>query len=814
MATRLVGTNYITPDIVAKVTGRARYAEDFRADGMLFCKLMLSERPHARVLRKDVSRALALPGVRAILTAEDVPQLGGTTEHCLTNEPLYAGEPILAVAAISEEIAADAIELIRLDLEPLPFVTDPLESLRPGGPDARLEGNVWAAPAPPAPGQPPRASVTRLKWSDGDFADASEGRLPMGKPMEEWSYGDLDGGFKQAALVLDETFVVPSTGHHPMETRSAMAYWQNGKLHLHCSTQSVVRTVDAVARWVGIKPEEVVLICEYTGGGFGSKGGGAVSMAIPALLSKKANAPVMMRVSREEESYFGRARTNMAGRVKMGFAKDGRILALDLFIVQDNGPYGPMGDHRTGGNAASLVYQPAAMRLRAVNVLTNTPPRTQQRSPGPMQANGLCEGVITKAAKQLGIDQVAIRRLNAPEGKAQYGPADAKGQRRHITSAFVKEALDRGAQQFGWPERVARAGRRVGSKVRGVGVTVGVHGAGSIGFDGLMTLRPDGYLHVQSGVGNLGTHSVIDLARVAAEVLDLPWEKVVVNWGDTSKGLPWTCLSVGSQTTHAMTRANHAGAMDLKRKLQEIAARQFGGAPDDYALGGERVFRKTSPGNGFTYATAASRAIELGGRFDGHELPEDIHAVTRAAAALHVGKGVMGVAKDTYPRDGDTYSFVAGFAEVEVDVETGEVRLVDFLSVGDVGTVVNPRSLIGQLNGGISLGVAHALCQKLAYDPHYGLSLARRFHHSKPITILDLPVNMRAAALDIPDPETPVGARGVGEPPVGAGFGAVLNAIADAVGVDAFRRAPVSADIILMSLTHGRRMHDPLRAHL
>ena len=174
------------------------------------------------------------------------------------------------------------------------------------------------------------------------------------KPIEEWSFGDLDAGFKSAALVLDESFIVPSTGHHPLETRSAMAFWQNGKLHLHCSTQSVVRTVDGVARWVGIEPKDVVLICEYTGGGFGSKGGGAVSMAIPALLSKKANAPVMMRISREEESYIGRARTNMAGRVRAGFAKDGKILALDLFIVQDSGPYGPMGDHRSAGNAASL----------------------------------------------------------------------------------------------------------------------------------------------------------------------------------------------------------------------------------------------------------------------------------------------------------------------------------------------------------------------------------------------------------------------------------------------------------------------------
>jgi CO/xanthine dehydrogenase Mo-binding subunit len=809
----LVGSNYITPDIVAKVTGRARYAEDFRADGMLFCKLLLSERPHARVVAKDLRRALALPGVRAILTAEDVPPLGGTAEHCLTNEPLYAGEPILAVAAISEEVAADAIELIHLDLEPMPFVTDPVDSLRPDGPDARREGNVWTPPRAAAPGEPPRPSIARLKWTEADFAAAGADRLPMGEATEEWSYGDVEAAFKQAALVLDETFVVPSTGHHPLETRSAMAYWQNGKLHLHCSTQSVIRTVDAVARWVGIKPEEVILICEYTGGGFGSKGGGAVSMAIPALLSKKANAPVMMRVSREEESYFGRARTNMAGRAKMGFAKDGRILGLDLFIVQDNGPYGPMGDHRSAANAASLVYQPAAMRWRAVNVLTNTPPRTQQRSPGPMQANGICEGVITKAAKQLGIDQVAIRRINSPEGKANYGAPDPKGQRRHITSAFVKEALDRGAEQFRWQERAASAGKRVGAKVRGVGVAVGPHGAGSIGFDGLMILRPDGHLQVQSGVGNLGTHSVIDLARVAAEVLDLPWEKVVVNWGDTSKGLPWSCLSVGSQTTHAMTRANHAGAMDLKRKLQEIAAGDLGGRPDDYTIGGERVFRRSCPGAHLTFAAAARRAIELGGRFDGHELPTDIHAVTKAAAALHVGNGVMGVAKDTYPRNGDTYSFVAGFAEVEVDVETGVITLVDFLSVGDVGTIVNPRSLIGQLNGGCALGIAHALHQKLVYDPHYGLSLARRFHHNKPITILDMPVSMRATALNIADPETPVGARGVGEPPVGAGFGAVLNAITDAIGVDMFRRAPVSADIVVMSLAHGRPTHE-LRAHL
>lgn len=812
----LIGRDYILPDLVAKVTGRAKYAEDYRAEGMLFCKLLLSPMPHGRVRRLDLRAARAMPGVRAILTADDLPDTG-PGERPLTNEPLYEGEPILAVAAVDEQTATDAIERIEVDLEPLPFVIDPLDSLRPGGPNARADGNVWVPPPSgprPEGAPPPRPSIATLKWTERDFAEEREGRLPMGEVPEQWEYGDLEAGFREAALVLDETFVVQSTSHQTLETRSAMAYWRNGKLYLHGSTQSVVRTVEPLARWVGIDPSQVVLISEYTGGGFGSKGAGAVSMAIPALLAKKANAPVMMRVSREEEHYIGRARCGLQARVKVGFRRDGRITALDMFVIMDNGPYGPLGDHRSAGNAASLVYQPLAMRWRGVAVLTNTPPRQQQRSPGPMQANAILEPVITKAAKQLGLDQVAVRRINAPEGKAPYGPPGPGGRRRYVTSAFVKQALDRGAAVFRWDERKARAGRREGTKARGIGVAVGPHGAGSVGFDGLLTIRPDGKLYVQSGIGNLGSHSVVDVVRVAAEVLRMPWEKVEVVWGDTSKHLPWTCMSVGSQTTHAMTRANYAAAVDARRKLQEIAARDLGGAPEEYDLGGERVYHKRHPARGLTYAQAARRAIDLGGPYDGHALPEDIHPFTKAAAGALAGLGLMGVAKDTYPRDGDTWSFVVGFAEVEVDVETGVVRLVDYLGVADVGTVIHPKNLGGQIHGGSCLGIGHALCQKWVYDRRYGAALARRFYQNKPLTILDIPPEMHWDALNLPDPETPVGARGVGEPPVGAGFGSVLNAIADAVGVEVFRRAPVTPDMILMALEHGRRMHDPLRTHV
>jgi xanthine dehydrogenase molybdenum-binding subunit len=810
----LVGKNYTTPDLVAKVMGRAKYAEDFRADGMLFCKLLVSPMPHARVRGIDTSAALAMPGVKAILTANDCPDLQGD-ERGLTNEPLYQGEPILAVAAVDEVTAADAIEKIQVDLEPLPFVVDPLESLRPTGSNARLDGNVTVPAAQQsAGGAPPRPTIKTVKWTAQDFAEEKEGRLPMGDAPEQWSYGDLDAGFRAADLVLDETFVVQSTNHQPLETRSAMAYWQNGKAYLYCSTQSVVRTVAGVARWAHVDPSQLVVISEYTGGGFGSKGGGAVSMSIPVLLSKKAGAPVMMRISREEEYYIGRARTNMTGRVKIGFRKDGRITAMDLFLLQDNGPYGPMGDHRSAGNAASLIYQPLAMRWRAISVYTNTPPRSQQRSPGPMQACGIVDPVVSKAAKKLGLDQVEIRKINAPEGKALFGEPGPDKQRPHITSAFVKQALDRGADLFHWSDRKSYAGQRRGSKIRGLGVAVGPHGSGSIGFDGLMTIRPDGKLYVQSGVGNLGTHSVIDLARVAAQVLAMPWDKVEVNWGDTGKHLPWTCLSVGSQTTHAMTRANYAGAMDARQKLLEIAAKDLGGSPADYELGNERVYRRGDPASGISYAKAAQRALQLGGRYDGHDLPADINPFTTTSAQALAGLGLMGVAKDNYPHDGNTYSFVIGFAEVEVDVETGKTTLIDYLGVGDVGTIVNPRSLGAQILGGSCLGIGHALTQRVVYDQEYGLPLAKRFHYNKPVTILDIPPTMQWAALDIPDPETPVGARGVGEPPVGSAYAAVMSAIADAIGEDAFRRAPVTADVVLMSLEYGRRMHEPLKAHM
>jgi xanthine dehydrogenase molybdenum-binding subunit len=828
--TTLVGHDYTTPDIVAKVTGRAKYAEDYRVEGMLFAKLLVSPMPHARVARLDTRAAEAMPGVKAILTVDDLPAVveganlgegiiaSTLSERGLTNEPLYVGEPVLAVAAVDEATATAAIEAIDIEFEPLPFVTDPIESLRPGGANARSQGNVWVRPAPAPPAQPGSAptppagpKVQELKWTDADFAAAGDGQLPLGKHTDEWTVGDVEAGFKQADLVLDETFVGNNTSHQPLETRTAMAYWQNGKLYMHCSTQSVMRTVNAVARWVGIDPANVVIISEYTGGGFGSKGSSSVFTAVAALLSKKANAPVMMRITREDEQNIGRARPALHSRIKIGFRKDGRVTALDGFVVVDNGPYDVVGDSRSAGDHISLCFQPLAMRWRSLTVLTNTPPRGAQRAPGGMQGNALMAPIMAKAARKLGIDEVAIHRVNAPEGKAPFGAPNARGRQNYTTSAFLKNALDKGADLFKWEERKALSGKRNGSKVRGVGVAVSAYSAGSMGFDGLLVVKPDGRVMIQSGIGNLGTESVFDCHRVAAEILNVPWEQCDVTWGNTSKNVPNTCGQGGSQTTHAMTRAAHAAATDAKKKLQEIAAKTFGGNPESYQLTKGGI---SGGGRTMTLAQAAKKAIELGGKYDGHELPQDVNNYTKNSAKALAGQGLMGVARDNYGRDGTSKSYVAGFAEVEVDVETGVYKVLDYVAVADVGTVIHPRNLGGQILGGVMLGLGHAHAQHWVFDQQYGVAVARRFYQTKPPTILDAPARMQWAAVEIPDPETPVGARGVGESPVGAGFGAIVNAIAAAVGDEVFRRAPVTADKILLALEHGRPMHEPLMANV
>ncbi|MGC1462961.1 MAG: molybdopterin cofactor-binding domain-containing protein, partial [Terracidiphilus sp.] len=637
---KLIGKNYSTCEMLAKVTGKAKYAEDFRAEGMLFCRLVLSPLPHARIKRIDARAAMAVPGVKAILTADDIPEPAESKrgnrnsakaskwrERALTNEPMYVGDPILAVAAVDELACAEAIEKIKVDFEPVPWVIDPLETLRPGGRNPREEGNAWVSSADPDSREP---ELHEIKWTEADFAEYSSGKLPMGNVPDQWAYGNLEEGFKNAALTLDETFITPDTGHQCLEPRTSLAYWQNGKLFLFTGTQSMGQTHSLIAQLMNMPQEDVVFISEYTGGGFGGRVTAGVTMIVPALLSKKLGVPVMMRVSREEEHFIGRARTGVLGRFKIGFAADGKILALDMFTVSNSGSYEAPFDGLWSAKFVSLLYQPRAMRQRAIAVMTNTPPRASQTSPGGLPCSAMMEPILSKAARRLGIDQLSIRRVNCPEGKAQFG-SPVKGVLGHATSCFLKEALDRGAEQFRWSERIKRA-KRSGTKARGLGVVLGAHDGGTDGYDGLLVITPQGRVRFQSGISNLGTESVFDSFRAAAEKLGVPWEICDITWGDMSKHLPYSSVSAGSRTISAMTRASWAVAEECQLRLKEIAAKTYGGDPVDYQVANQRVFRNDG-GAGLSFAEAAKRAIELGGIYDGHQANPDVNPQTKLAVA-------------------------------------------------------------------------------------------------------------------------------------------------------------------------------------
>ena len=801
---KLIGKDYSTPDLVAKVTGRAKYAEDFRAEGMLFTKLLLSPMPHGRVRNLDTQAAMAMPGVEAILTADDLPAVEAPGEQMLTNEPLYEGEPILAIAAVTEEAAADAIELVRIDLEPLPFALDPLDSLRPGGSNARLDGNTLAG-----------RELRDVKWTNVDWSEVDGGTLPTdGEVTDEWEIGDVEAGFAAADLILDETVFMQSLSHQPLETRTAMAYWQNGKCYLHVSTQSTARTHGPAARWINTSPDDVVLIAEYCGGGFGSKATGSIQSGIPALLSQKAGKPVMMRINRQEENFIGRSRPGNQARIKVGYRSDGRVTALDMLVVQDGGPYGKSGDFMSAGDQASLMHQPLNMRMRGLSVYTNTPPRGAQRAPGGVQAVSMIAPIMDKAARQLGIDPLEMIKLNAPSGQAIFG-RPRQGVQSNVSSAFVREAVDKGAEAFDWEAMKAKSGQRTGTKVTGIGVALSSYAAGTSGMDGLLTIRPDGRVYIQQGIGNLGTESVFDTARAAMEALQTDWEQAEVVWGDTSKHLPWSCIQGGSMTTHAHTRANWAAGLDAKLKLQEIAARDLGGSPESYDVADGRVFRRGNRSQGMSFARAAERAIVLGGQYDGHELPEGINEMTVASATGLAGLGLMGVAKDNFETGGRDMSYVIGFAEVEVDLETGGVALKDYKVSSDAGTIVNPRTFAAQLHGGGVQGFGVARGQKWVYDRRWGLHVSKRFYSNRPPTILDVPHEreMEWVAAGEPDPFNPLGARGIGEAPQGAGTGAVLCAVADALGDGYFNRTPIMTDMILTKLEGLPEPHSKLATH-
>jgi CO/xanthine dehydrogenase Mo-binding subunit len=494
--------------------------------------------------------------------------------------------------------------------------------------------------------------------------------------------------------------------------------------------------------------------------------------------------------------------------VKAGFTAEGRVSAVDLYIVQDLGPNRTGGDASSAGGAVSILYQPDAMRLRDVPVFTNTTPRGAQRGPGQNQIAAVFEPIMDKAARELGIDPVDIRRRNAPDSSATLDANQGP-----VTSAYMEDALVMGAELFNWSERRKRSGERHGSKVTGIGVGQGYHSAGANGFDGLVRIADDGKLHIHSGCGNLGTYSYAVTARVAAEVLGCKWEDCVIERGDSRKGLPFVLGQFGSNSTYTQTRSNYVAGQDAKQKIQEIAAMDLGGKPEDYEVKDSKVFAKSDSSKSMTFAQVAKRAIALGGKYSGKEVPPDLNPITKGAAAQLAGTGLIGVAKDKLPQTGMPPALACAFVRIELDTETGKYQILDQVGVADCGTVMHPQSLHTQIRGGGVMGIGMASTERYIYDPALGLAANKGLYQCKPPTYLDVPAHTEVDAVDKADPVNPVGARGVGEPVLGASAAAVLSAISDALGGHMFNRTPVVADMIINVAAGRPQSHKPLQVN-
>jgi len=795
-----IGKDFVPPDILGKVTGKAKFAEDFRADGMVFARLYTSPVAHGRVTNIDTSALDSMDGVVGILTADDVPEVDAPNGAILTNNPAFIGDPILAVAAIDEMTAEEAMSRVKVTIESLPFTVDPLDSLVEGGPDAREEGNIYVRSSE-------GSGFRTVKWTEQQVNEFRAGQEPSGEFANEWTYGDVEAGFADADIIFEEPFVTTGYAHMSMEPRTSMAYWQNGTCYVHGSAQSQSFWMPGLARLLGVEMKDVVLISENTGGGFGSKIGAYPIAALPGYFSKKLGRPVQLRITREQEYYIGSARVGFQGWIKLGFAKDGRMTAADVFIVEDIGANASGGDGSSAGGAVSLLYDPAAMRFRGLPVLTNTTPRGAQRGPGQNQIAAVMAPLMDRAARELKMDRLEIRKVNAVNSETTV-----YAEQRPVTSAYMKEALEKGADMFDWDAKYKQT-RRNGNKVIGVGIGQGYHSAGTKGFDGLIRITPDGKIHLHSGVGNLGTYSYVSTTRAAAEVLKCDWEDCVIHHGNTEANLPWSSYQAGSVSTFTHTRANYVAALDAVDKLKQITAETLGGSADDYDIDGQQVFLVDNPAQSMTYAAVAARAIQLGGDFSGATYPDDIHEITQRSVQNIAGTGLVGVAKDKLPQDGVIPGLAAAFVEIELDLETGKYDILDYVGIAECGTVIHPKGLDGQMKGGAVWGMGMAGLERHVYDPHNGLPANIGYHQCGIPTYLDVPLETRTSAVDIADPQNPFGARGIGEPAMGCSVAALTSAISDALDGHTFGRTPVSRDMIVNHISELPQSFKPLQTN-
>lgn len=745
----VVGERVAKLDAPAKVTGQVVYGHDMKLPRMLYGKILRSEHAHARILSIDTTKAKALHGVKAVITAEHIPEIkiGWARDHPVLKAGKVCSmrDEIAAVAAIDEDIAQEALELIEVEYEELPGVFDPEEAIKPGAPIIH----------------------------EGAPDNIQE------KMRQSYFHGDVHQGFVDSDVVIEDRLRLPFVTHCCMGTCFCLASFSpSGDLTVWSSTQMPFLYQRDLSTALGIPATKIRVIKAMIGGAFGSKLDMYPFEPICILLAQKTDCPVRITFTREEEFIASPTRQPVICDIKSGAKKDGTLMARQVSMVLDNGAYSSWGATTplVMMQTISSLYRVPNVKYDVLVAYTNNPYSGAMRGYGNPQATYVVECHMDMLAHELGMDPMEFRLKNANQ------PGDVTGQGVKITTCGLTECIERAAESISWKDKRAKPGNR------GVGMASMIHvggGARIYPSDGCgSTVKVDdfGKVTLVTGSTDMGQGSETILAQIVAEELGVPVENVTVINTDTDI-TPWDVGAHASRTTFIAGNSARLAAADAKLQILEAAAQNIGENVEDLDMKDGKIFRKGEPEEWIPFAKMVRSK---------HFRPD---------GDVILAKGWYEPPTERQDKEfrgniSAAYGFAAQAVEVEVDTETGEVTVLKIAAAHDVGRAINPMAVEGQIHGGVSMGLGYGLFEELVVQE--GEVLNPNFADYALPTALDMPP-IESIIIETDDPAGPFGAKGMAEPACIPTAPAIANAVYDAVGVR-IRDLPITPEKVLNAL--------------
>ena len=745
-------------DARQKATGDARFAGDigFHPDdalpGLLHAKVVRSPYALADVVEIDDTAARSVPGYRGMVTFRDVPGYRGATEASeqspvrsdrlfMNGRARYVGDAVAAVAAADEYAAQRALDLVRV-------VYDVHEAF----PDA--ERNL-------------REGISAIH--DGTVAGFG-GPQPTDMPTIEYRRGNVEQGFAQADVIVEGRYVTPIQCHAPIEPHAVVAHWQGDSVTFWDSQQSVFSAQEMLASALQLRRDQVRVICQYVGGGFGGKCtdtlGKTLYQGIAALLARKTGRPVRLEYTLKELLFAEDTRNPFVFELRTGVKKDGTMTAFECKAVARTGGYASSGPAvvSVAGQGMVATYRIPNYWYHGYCVYTSSPVGGEMRGFGHPQAVFAREMHVDEVAEAIGIDPLEFRRRNSLHAGDLIDTDVIPNV--PLMSIGAEECLRAGADAIGW-NRWRHHSTKSGAVRRGVGVRFSQEHSGRNASNGLVWMDPSGKIHLPIGSGNLGTNAHTGIAVIVANALGVPVEELDCTWGDSAT-CTWDFVSDASRALHCHGKAMYNAALDLKRQL--AVRRQSG-----------RVEPRTDFTPYFDPKTDINPYLDENTGQVVKNPPARLHEQTEALARKVVAEGGL-VGLGFYVWNPSAESWGASFAEVEVDLETGRVSVLKLVGVHDCGRVIHAPGAQAQIDGGSIMGLGYTMTEELLIDPHSGIPVTQSLYEYRPPTVLDLP-EVTPILVESPVEAGPFGAKGLGENPMFNAGAAVANAIYNATGV-------------------------------